>query len=38
MRIELRRKDCDDHAREEVVLPEGVGDRVLLARVDLRDD
>ncbi len=37
MWIELRFEDCDDHAGEKVALPEGVGDCVLLARVDLRD-
>ena len=37
MRIELSFEDGDDHAGEEVALPERVGHRVLLARVDLRD-
>ena len=38
VRIELRLEYCDDHAGEEVALPEGVCDGVLLARVNLRDD
>ena len=38
MGIELGFEHSDDHASEEVTLPECVGDGVLLAGVDLGDD